>query len=67
MKKKGMGDHDVNNRYVHHGALWEFHCVTTMAETWPESISLIPVADPGGGVQGVQGVQGVRTPFWATM
>ena len=40
-----MGDHDVNNRYVNHGALWEFHCVTTMAETWPESISLILVEE----------------------
>ena len=27
MKKKGMEDHDVNNRYVNHGALWEFHSV----------------------------------------
>ena len=58
VKKTGMGDHNhrnrekllsishnVNNRYVNHGALWEFHCVTTMAETWPESISLILVEE----------------------
>ena len=45
VKKKGMGDHDVNNRSVNHGALWELYCVTTMAETWPESISLIQVEE----------------------